>query len=104
MENKTSTNHENGNDANRLLADAIRKRWQTKLIDTKTVLSACEKFHKDKDERAPWRIIMEETGAPEKVVYAAMEREERRGYLDYGVSLRTSWLTDKGKAFLYGCV
>jgi hypothetical protein len=77
------------------------KRWETKLIDTKTVLAACEKFHEGNDGRAPWQIIMEETGAPEKVVYAAMEREERKGYLEYGVSLRTAWLTDKGKDFLH---
>ena len=27
MENKTSTNHENGNDANRLLAAAVKSDW-----------------------------------------------------------------------------
>lgn len=37
---------------------------------------------------------------PEKVVTAAYEREDDRGYLDCGVSLRTSWLTDKGAARL----
>ncbi|MDX3343431.1 hypothetical protein PV409_36340 [Streptomyces sp. ME02-6979.5a] len=37
---------------------------------------------------------------PEKVVTAAYEREDDRGYLECGVSLRTSWLTDKGRARL----
>lgn len=36
------------------------------------------------------------TGQPQKVCYRALERAVRRGLLDYGVSLRTSWLTDKG--------
>lgn len=37
---------------------------------------------------------------PEKVVTAAYIREDDRGHLDCGVSLRTSWLTDKGHAEL----
>ncbi|MCX4606796.1 hypothetical protein OG402_40945 [Streptomyces anulatus] len=37
---------------------------------------------------------------PEKVVTAAYEREDDRGHLECGVSLRTSWLTDKGAARL----
>ncbi|WP_399554232.1 hypothetical protein OG582_40620 (plasmid) [Streptomyces anulatus] len=37
---------------------------------------------------------------PEKVVTAAYVREDDRGYLECGVSLRTSWLTDKGAARL----
>lgn len=73
---------------------------RTKDIDTKTVLLACHDFHSDFDFRAPWKIIMEETGAPEKVVYSAMEREEKRGYLECGVSLRTAWLTDEGMTML----
>lgn len=72
----------------------------TKDIHTKTVLLACYKFHSGLDARAPWKIIMDETGAPEKVVYSAMEREEKNGYLECGVSLRTAWLTDKGKSML----
>ncbi|MEU1327199.1 hypothetical protein [Streptomyces microflavus] len=37
---------------------------------------------------------------PENVVNAAYVREDDRGHLDCGVSLRTSWLTDKGAARL----
>ena len=47
-----------------------------------------------------WECIKEITGAPEKIIYAAMQREDDRGYLEWGVSLRTAWLTDKGKAKL----
>lgn len=45
-------------------------------------------------------ILMEWTGEPEKVCYAAMERTDDRGYIDYGVSLRTSWVTDEGAELL----
>jgi hypothetical protein len=39
-------------------------------------------------------------GYPEKVVYAKYEKLSRRGLIDWGVSMRTGWLTDKGKALL----
>lgn len=48
----------------------------------------------------PEAILKERTGQPEKVCYRAMERACDRGLLDYGVSLRSGWLTDKGKALL----
>jgi hypothetical protein len=47
----------------------------------------------------PTTTLIDE-GYPEKVVYAAIEREERRGFIDYGVSLRAGWLTPKGEAEL----
>lgn len=34
---------------------------------------------------------------PEKVVLAALEREDRRGLIECGVSLRTAWLTPAGR-------
>ena len=39
---------------------------------------------------------------PFKVIMAKMEQLENRGYLDCGVSLRTAWLTNKGKEYLKG--
>lgn len=45
----------------------------------------------------PYEALAVETGQPEKVCYRAMERADRRGYLEYGVSLRTAWLTAKGE-------
>lgn len=44
--------------------------------------------------------LMAATGQPEKVCYRAMERADKRGLIEYGVSLRSGWLTDKGKALL----
>lgn len=50
--------------------------------------------------RGPWpyELLAQWTGEPEKVCYAAMERAFEHDLIEYGVSLRTAWLTDKGKA------
>ena len=48
----------------------------------------------------PYEALSVETGQPEKVCYRAMERACDRGYIEYGVSLRTGWLTKEGKALL----
>lgn len=52
------------------------------------------------DYEYPYLILMRITGQPEKVCYRAMERAEERGYIEYGVSLRTGWLTIKGKELI----
>ena len=56
------------------------------------------------NDHGPWayEILQVETGQPEKVCYKCMERAADRGLLEYGVSLRTAWLTDKGEALLAG--
>lgn len=50
--------------------------------------------------RFPYEILSEETGECEKVCYSAIERAYNREYIEYGVSLRTGWLTEKGKKLL----
>jgi hypothetical protein len=45
-------------------------------------------------------VLMQRTGQPEKVVYRAMERAERRGLIDCGVSLRAGWPTERGLELL----
>lgn len=52
--------------------------------------------------RWPYEILQEMTGQLEKVCYRAMQRACDRGYINYGVSLRTGWLTEKGIALLKG--
>lgn len=47
-----------------------------------------------------YTILSRTTGQPMKVCYRAMERANRRGLLDYGVSLRTAWLTPAGRALI----
>ena len=69
----------------------------------------CEAFAESEIQRAPnwendyaypYEILHRETGQHEKVCYAAMERAESRDYIEYGVSLRTGWLTKKGKELI----
>jgi hypothetical protein len=72
-------------------------------ITTAQVLRACHAFHQGGEDRTPLQILIEEYGAPEKVAYSAMEREENKGFVECGVSLRTSWVTPKGYEFLETC-
>jgi hypothetical protein len=44
-------------------------------------------------------LLATRTGQPLKVATSALERAERRGLIDYGVSLRTAWLTDAGTRY-----
>lgn len=44
------------------------------------------------------------TGEHVKVCYAAAERACDRGLLEYGVSIRVPWLTDKGKALVAAAI
>ena len=48
----------------------------------------------------PYDVLMETTGQPFKVCYRAMERAADRDLIGYGVSLRTGWITSKGKELL----
>lgn len=73
--------------------------WKRSMISDRHVCEAyytrsvCGKFAS---------TILEEVfpNCPPKVIYAAMKRADDNGYLDYGVSLRSGWLTDAGKALL----
>ena len=49
---------------------------------------------------SPLENLMRFSGQPRKVCLRAMERAVDRGLIDYGVSLDTGWLTDKGKLLL----
>jgi hypothetical protein len=68
----------------------------TKHISDALVCAAFQAAKGANFSRYPYDFLMEETKAPFKVCYRAMERAERNGLVDYGVSLRTGWLTDKG--------
>lgn len=47
-----------------------------------------------------YELLAQETGQPVKVCYRCLERAASHGYLDYGVSLRTAWLTPLGEQLL----
>lgn len=51
----------------------------------------------------PDSYLMEWTGQVQKVCYRAMERAHNRGFIDYGVSLRSGWVTEKGHKLLAEC-
>lgn len=48
----------------------------------------------------PYELLARETGEHWKVCYAAMERADSRGLIDWGVSLRSGWISEKGKRLL----
>ena len=65
----------------------------------------CEAYAESKRQREvgltktywfPYEILSLWTGEPQKVCYRATQRANDRRLIDYGVSLRTGWLTNKG--------
>jgi len=48
----------------------------------------------------PADILAERTGQPYKVCLAAINRAVDRDYIDYGVSLRCGFVTEKGEKLL----
>lgn len=71
-----------------------------KDITDAMVVRACSDFHNRDSDAAPWELLMQRTGEPEKVVYAAMERAYDRGLIECGVSVRTAWPTAEGRQLL----
>ena len=53
-----------------------------------------------KTNKFPHEIIQENTGYPLKVIWSAIERDFDNNYIEYGVSMRTGWLTEKGLEYL----
>jgi len=74
---------------------------KTADITDYAVLLAYQKSKADPD-KFPESILMRELGAHPKVCAAACVRAFERGLIDYGVSLRTGWITDKGWRVLRG--
>ena len=74
---------------------------KTADIPDYAVLSAYEKSKAD-PSKLPESILMREFDAHPKVCAAACVRAFERGLIDYGVSLRTGWITDKGWRVLRG--
>lgn len=64
----------------------------------------CEAYRDSRaaDPRMFWpeELLMQRTGQCEKVCFSAMNRADDRGLIEYGVSLRSGWLTDRGMALL----
>lgn len=75
----------------------------TKDISDEQVCRAYSEYQRNLS-RYPYQLLSAWTGEPEKVCYRAMERADRRGLIEYGVSLRTGWLTEKGIQLLLDSV
>jgi hypothetical protein len=54
----------------------------------------------DRDYELPYVILQRMTGECLKVCYRAMERACDRNLVEFGVSLRTGWLTKSGLELL----
>lgn len=61
---------------------------------------AANELRKENIHTYPYILLSQETGIPEKVCYSAMQRDYLKGFIEYGVSLRTGWLTEAGKALI----
>jgi hypothetical protein len=68
----------------------------TKDISDKQVLEA----FMNRGETPVVEYLMKQTGECEKVVYAALNRADERGFLEYGVSIRQAWITEAGYNYL----
>lgn len=71
----------------------------TKHISDKQVVEAVAIYNRDRG-LWPYELLANSTSECEKVCFRAMERAASRGLLEYGVSLRTAWLTEKGRKLL----
>jgi hypothetical protein len=74
------------------MASAVVKRSD---VSEFLLLQACEWFHDGTVEWTPDETLVE--WYPSKVILARMEQLQDQGLLEVGVSLRTAWLSDKGK-------
>ena len=79
------------------------KARQLKHVPELEMLRAIRAFREDLEGgnlRAPFPYERLGDRFPWKVLYRKMEQMDEKGCLEYGVSLSTGWLTDKGKARL----
>lgn len=70
------------------------------ITDTQVCRAVAE--YQSRGEPFPYDILHAQTGEPIKVCLRAMERAVGRDLIEYGVSLRTGWLTPKGQAVADG--
>ncbi len=72
-----------------------------KDITDKQVCEAVRDYNATKHRDAwPYELLAQRTGECEKVCYSAMERACNHNYIEYGVSLRSGWLTEEGKRLI----
>ena len=106
MENKTSINHENGNDANRLLAAVVR---QCKDVPDKPILEFLYERRKEGKVWCCWYDGFENSigqampsNTPEKIIIQKMAKLIKRGFVSgCGCGCRGDYeITKKGIEWL----
>ena len=75
-------------------------KWQRKHISDEAVCLACLMAHTNRQDMSYQIIQRAFPDCPVKVIYAAMERASYRELIDWGVSLRSAWVTEKGMELL----
>jgi len=74
------------------------------MITNKMVCEAHQQFHNSLIFTIfpvfPCELLQQWTGESEEICYKAMEKAEKEGYLEYGTSLNSAWLTSKGKELI----
>jgi hypothetical protein len=71
-------------------------KYQLKDIPIREVLEQQRRWQKNKELPYTYEVLGKKYGS-EKLVFKKMEKLADEGYLEYGVSLRTAWLTEKGE-------
>jgi hypothetical protein len=89
-----------------LLNSRINKLFLFGDISDRDVCLAYKEYHKRMEKQGyekpyyPYEFLSKHTGKNEVACFKACERAERRGFIEYGVSLRTGWLTEKGEELI----
>ena len=80
-----------------------KEKKQLKDIPIKEVLKQQQKWWEANLEKRnlpfTYGVLGKKYGS-EKLILRKMKQLVDKGYLEYGTSLRTAWLTDKGKNYL----
>ncbi len=70
-------------------------RLQCKDIPDEVILDACRAFHRGQTTQTPDEALCHRW--PVQLILAKMQRLHRRRLIEYGVSLRTAWLSIPGE-------
>jgi len=72
----------------------------TKDISDIEVIKAQFDYLQNRCNGYGYKILSKRTSQCEKVCYYAMMRAHKRGFLEYGTSLKNAWITEKGMKLL----
>ena len=73
---------------------SMRKQIQCKHILEQEIIDACNAFHNKLTNLTPDESLANKY--PVAVIMAKMQKMSDKGILNYGVSLRTAWVENKG--------